>query len=124
MADDDLEAIRAKRMAELQSQMGGGGPSKEQQEQQRARQEEMKNNILSQVLDQSARARLNTISLAKPEKAQAVENMLVQMARMGQIQEKLNEDQLKGLLGQISEKTQKKTTVKFNRRRMDDSDDD
>ncbi|XP_067651788.1 programmed cell death protein 5-like [Haliotis asinina] len=128
MADDDLEAIRARRMAQLQQQYGGsgGGPSEEEQQQAQKQAQDMKNSILSQVLDQSARTRLNTIAVAKPEKAQMVENLLVQMTRTGQIQTKLDEHQLIGLLEKVSEQTQKKTTVKFDRRRcqMDDSDDD
>ncbi|ODM93001.1 Programmed cell death protein 5 [Orchesella cincta] len=61
-------------------------PSKEEEmQQQRQRQEEFKNQVLNQILDQQARARLSTLSLAKPEKAQAVEGMLINMARMGRI---------------------------------------
>ena len=127
MADDDLDAIRARRMAELQSQYGGGGgqnqPSAEEQEERQRQMNDMKNSILSQVLDQSARARLNTISLAKPEKAKMVEGMLIQMAQSGQIQNKLGEAQLKGLLEKVSGR-QKTTTVKFKRRGLDDSDDE
>ncbi|KAK6177964.1 hypothetical protein SNE40_012818 [Patella caerulea] len=126
--DDELEAIKARRMAELQQQYGagGGGPSAEEQQEKQRQQADMKNSILSQVLDQSARTRLNTIAVAKPEKAKMVESMLVQMARTGQIQNKLGEDQLIGLLARVSEQTQNKTTVKFDRRRMrlDDSDED
>ncbi|XP_072024867.1 programmed cell death protein 5-like [Amphiura filiformis] len=129
MADPELEAIRARRMAELQQQMGGGSSTDEQQQKQeesRARQEEMKNSILVQVLDQAARARLNSIALVKPEKAKMVENMLCQMATQGQLPGKIGEEQLKSLLEQVSMQTAKKTTVKFDRRRMnlDDSDDD
>ncbi|KAF6021278.1 PDCD5 [Bugula neritina] len=103
---DDLEAIRAQRMRELQSQSGqGAGEGRQQQEEMQRQQQEMKNSILSQVLTQEARARLNTIALTKPEKAQKVELMLAQMARTGQIQEKLSEEQLKSLLGQISGQT-------------------
>jgi programmed cell death protein 5 len=126
MSDEDLEEIRAKRMAQLQ-QAGGmnQGPNKEQQEELMKQQNEMKNSILVQVLDQQARARLNIIALTKPEKARMVESMLIQMAQMGQIQGKLGEEQLKSLLEQVSEKTQKTTTVKFDRRRAAlDSDDD
>uniref|UniRef100_A0A2C9K379 Programmed cell death protein 5 n=1 Tax=Biomphalaria glabrata TaxID=6526 RepID=A0A2C9K379_BIOGL len=102
MADDDLEAIRARHMAELQSQQGHGDGAKTQAEQQ-ARENEMKNVILGQVLDQSARARLNTIAIAKPEKARMVENLIIQMARTGQLQgQKLSEAQLKDLLEQVS----------------------
>lgn len=127
MEDDDLEQIRARRMAQLQNQYssGGQGPSKEQQEEMRKKQEDMKNSILVQVLDQPARSRLNTIALTKPEKAAMVEKMLIQMAQSGQIQGKLGEEQLKSLLERVSEKTSKTTTVKFDRRRAAmDSDED
>ncbi|ELU06260.1 hypothetical protein CAPTEDRAFT_223706 [Capitella teleta] len=105
---------------------GGKGPSPEEQAAMKQQQDQMKNNILAQVLDQPARARLNTIGLTKPEKVQMVENMLIQMARSGQIQERLGEAQLKGLLERVSEKSQKVSSVKFDRRRaaLDDSDED
>ena len=61
--DDELQAIRAKRLAELQAAQGSGSKgagsnpnaiaAKEQQE----KQEEMRNSILSQILSQEARAR-------------------------------------------------------------------
>lgn len=129
MADDELDEIRAKRMAELRGQYpgvsGGQGPSKEQQEEMARKQEEMKNSILVQILDQPARARLNTLALTKPDKARMVESMLINMAQRGQLQGKLGEDQLKDLLEKVSEQTQKATTVKFDRRRAAlDSDDD
>ncbi|XP_005107943.1 programmed cell death protein 5 [Aplysia californica] len=127
MADDELEAIRARRMAELQQQQQGGDGGAQAQAEQRAKQEEMKNVILGQVLEQAARTRLNTIAVAKPEKAKMVESLIIQMARSGQLQgQKLSEQALIGLLEQVSSSTQKKTTVKFDRRRinLDDEDDD
>ncbi|GFO25452.1 programmed cell death protein 5 [Plakobranchus ocellatus] len=128
MADDELEAIRAKRLAELQRQQGGDGAAKAQaQAQQQAKEAEMRNVILGQALDQGARTRLNTIAVAKPEKAKMVENLILQMATSGQLHgQKLTEEAFKDLLAQVSSSTQKTTTVKFDRRRahMDDSDDD
>lgn len=96
---------------------GGGGASGEQQKAAQERQEQikdMKNSILSQVLDQSARARLNTIMLCKPEKAQQIENMICQMAQTGQIMNKLGENELIGLLEQISNREEKKSSVKVS----------
>ncbi|XP_028410191.1 programmed cell death protein 5-like [Dendronephthya gigantea] len=126
MADDELEAIRAKRMAELQQQMGGGQAAQrhEQQEEMKKRQDEMKNQMLSQILDQQARARLNSIALVKPEKAKMVEGMLIQMASTGQLGGKIGDTQLVSLLERFQESNPKKSTVKFNRRRLDDSDDE
>ena len=53
MGDDELAEIRNKRMAEMRAQAGGAGGDQQQQMQERAKQmEDMKNGILSQVLDQ------------------------------------------------------------------------
>lgn len=62
----------------------------------------------------------------KPERAKQVEGLLIQMAQTGQLTGKLGEAELVGLLEKVSSQTQKKTTVKFERRRLDldDSDDD
>ncbi|XP_064398921.1 programmed cell death protein 5-like isoform X2 [Halichondria panicea] len=118
--ESDLEAIRARRMAELQQQFrgqggGGGGGNPEKQKQmmeQQAKQEEMKNMMLTQILEQNARARLNSIALVKPERARQVEGMLIQMAQSGQIGGKVSDKQLVELLETISRQTQKKTTIK------------
>lgn len=125
MADEELAAIRAKRLEELQTQYGGQNSAQMQQQQEAIKREaEMRNSLLSQILEQGARARLNSIALVKPEKAKMMESMLIQMARSGQIAGKLSETQLISLLQDMSEKTQKKTTVRFNRKRIDDSDDE
>ncbi|XP_016344649.1 programmed cell death protein 5 [Sinocyclocheilus anshuiensis] len=124
MADEELDAIRRQRMAELQAKHGD--PSSDQQGQQEAKQREteMRNSILAQVLDQSARARLSNLALVKPDKAKAVENYLIQMARFGQLGGKITEAGLIEILEKVSQQTEKKTTVKFNRRRVMDSDDE
>merc|ERR1719361_2230655 len=93
---DELAQIRQRRMAEMQAMQeglggggglakGGGGDRQKQQQEKMEQMENMKNGILSQVLDQEARARLNTIKLTKPEKGQQVEAMLCQMAQTGQL---------------------------------------
>ncbi len=64
MADNELEQLRAKRMQELQAAqggMGGGAGSQQQRMEQQQQMEEMKHSILSQVLDQQARARRNNL---------------------------------------------------------------
>uniref|UniRef100_A0A5F8HJ32 Programmed cell death 5 n=1 Tax=Monodelphis domestica TaxID=13616 RepID=A0A5F8HJ32_MONDO len=58
MADEDLEALRKQRLAELQAKHGDSSGDPAQQEA-KHREAEMRNNILAQVLDQSARARCN-----------------------------------------------------------------
>ncbi|XP_034947125.1 programmed cell death protein 5 [Chelonus insularis] len=126
MADPELEMLRQQRMAELQSQFKGGNDANQKAAEERRQQmEDMKHSILTQVLDQSARARLNTLSLGKPEKARMVEEMLVSMAQRGQLPGKLGEKELINILESVNQQTQKTTTVKFDRRRAAlDSDDD
>ncbi|NP_001187876.1 programmed cell death protein 5 isoform X2 [Ictalurus punctatus] len=123
MADEELEAIRRQRMAELQAKHGDSSDEQGQQEA-KQRETEMRNTILAQVLAQSARARLSNLALVKPDKAKAVENYLIQMARMGQLGGKISESGLIEILEKVSQQTEKKTTVKFNRQRVMDSDED
>ncbi|XP_036952543.1 programmed cell death protein 5 [Acanthopagrus latus] len=123
MADDELEAIRRQRMAELQAKQGDSS-NNQQGEEAKQRETDMRNSILAQVLDQSARARLSNLALVKPEKANAVENYLIQMARFGKLGGKISEAGLIEILEKVSQQTEKKTTVKFNRRRVMDSDDE
>uniref|UniRef100_A0A8C5PW26 Programmed cell death protein 5 n=1 Tax=Leptobrachium leishanense TaxID=445787 RepID=A0A8C5PW26_9ANUR len=123
MADPELEAIRKQRLAELQGRHAEGGGEQSRQEA-KQREDEMRNNILAQVLSQEARARLNNLALVKPEKAKSVENYLIQMARFGQLGSKLSEQGLIEILEKVSQQTEKKMTVKFNRRKVMDSDEE
>ncbi|KAM4631347.1 programmed cell death protein 5 isoform 1-T1 [Polymixia lowei] len=124
MADDELEAIRRQRMAELQAKHGDAANDQQGQQEAKQRETEMRNSILAQVLDQSARARLSNLALVKPDKAKAVENYLIQMARYGKLGGKISESGLIEILEKVSQQTEKKTTVTFNRRRVMDSDDE
>ncbi|RZC39796.1 programmed cell death protein 5 [Asbolus verrucosus] len=129
MEDPDLEELRRQRLAQLQSQYKGEGENQNAQklkEEQARAQEDAKNSILSQILDQSARARLNTLMLGKPEKGKMVENMLIRMAQTGQICSKIGETELITLLENVNAQTQHKpSSVKFDRRRAAlDSDED
>ncbi|XP_044736005.1 programmed cell death protein 5 [Chrysoperla carnea] len=129
MEDTELEKIRQQRLAQLQSQYKPAGDNqnnaKAQEEQARA-QEEAKHSILTQILDQSARARLNTLALGKPEKGRMIESMLIRMAQTGQIRGKISEAELIGMLESVNQQVGSTApTVKFDRRRAAlDSDDD
>ncbi|KAK7592826.1 hypothetical protein V9T40_007578 [Parthenolecanium corni] len=131
MGDNSLDELRSKRMAQMQEEYKAAGGSMQDKaaadEQQRAAANDMKNSILSQVLTQAARARLNTLLIGKPEKGRMVENLILQMAQTQQIMSKLNEEELIGLLEKVNQQfdNRKKTTVKFDRRRAAlDSDDE
>ncbi|XP_062923050.1 programmed cell death protein 5 isoform X3 [Mobula hypostoma] len=86
----------------------------DQQSQQEAKQREteMRNSILAQVLDQSARARLSNLALVKPEKAKSVENYLIQMAKFGQLGGKISESGLIEILEKANQQMGKQTMVK------------
>ncbi|PBC27567.1 programmed cell death protein 5 [Apis cerana] len=126
MSDPELEAIRQQRLAQLQSQYKNNNAENKQAMEEKIQQmEDMRNSILTQVLDQSARARLNTLCLGKPEKGKMVEDMILSMAQRGQLPGKLGEKELISLLESVNQQTQRKTVVKFDRRRAAlDSDDD
>ncbi|XP_055607256.1 programmed cell death protein 5 [Uranotaenia lowii] len=123
MDDPELQAIRQQRLQQMQ---GGNADQQKAKEEQMAAQEDMKNSMLSQLLDQNARARLNTLKLSKPDKAQMVEGMIIRMAQMGQIGDKLDDASLVKLLESLNQQMPRSnSTVKFDRRRAAlDSDDD
>ncbi|SAL95355.1 hypothetical protein [Absidia glauca] len=141
MGDDELQAIRARRLAELQGQQQGGGggfggpsaggmpsagsPSKEDDEK-KGQMEEMRRTMLFQILDNSARERLSRIQMVKPDKARAVEDLLIRMAQSNQLRNKVSEPQLIDLLGQLNQQESGSTQnrVVFERRRFDDDSDD
>jgi programmed cell death protein 5 len=100
MGDDELAALRRRRMAELQRQ------SADQQvmEEELRRQQEADAQIhlvLMQILEPEARERLNNIRLTKPEFARAIEQQLVLLAQSGRLKQKITDAQLKELLRQI-----------------------
>ncbi|DBA01355.1 TPA: hypothetical protein N0F65_001594 [Lagenidium giganteum] len=93
-------------------------------------QEEMRNSLMPQVMTPEARERLSRIKIVKPEKARAIEDMVLQMAQRGQLSAKIDEDRLIELLnrvGETSEKARTKITMKrrtyFSDEEEDDDDD-
>ena len=94
--DEELDAIRQKKLAQLQNQQ-----SSQIQEEQRAALEAQKQAILRQILTEEARQRLANIKLVRPQLAESVEIRLIQLAQQGAISEKLTDSQLKEILRKI-----------------------
>lgn len=94
--DEELEAIRQRKLAQLQEQ-----EATKAQEEQRAQLEAQKQSILRQILNEEARQRLANVRLARPQFAEAVELQLIQLAQQGAIKEKLTDNQLKDILRKI-----------------------
>lgn len=124
MEDAELDTIRRQRLSELRAQRGDAANDQQQQQESKQRETEMRNTILAQVLDQSARARLSNLALVKPEKAKSVENYLIQMAKCGQLGGKITESGLIEILEKVNQQLGKQTMVKFNRRKVMDSDEE
>uniref|UniRef100_K3WXD1 Programmed cell death protein 5 n=1 Tax=Globisporangium ultimum (strain ATCC 200006 / CBS 805.95 / DAOM BR144) TaxID=431595 RepID=K3WXD1_GLOUD len=99
-----------------------------QAEQMKAKeQEQMRASLISQVLQPEARERLSRIAIVKPEKARAIEDMVIQMAQRGQLAAKIDEDKLIDLLnraGETEEKQRTKVTMKRRTYFSDEDDDD
>ncbi|SHO78818.1 Similar to S.cerevisiae protein YMR074C (Protein with homology to human PDCD5) [Malassezia sympodialis ATCC 42132] len=144
MDDPELEAIRRARLAELRGAQGGSMPTSagmpsvlqggsgrssatDGQDDNMAQQEEMKRQLLSQILESDARERLSRIALVKPQKAAAISDILLQMARSGQVRQRVSEDQLIMLLDQVDQvganESANKITVS-RKKTLDDDDDD
>ncbi|MFQ5800708.1 MAG: DNA-binding protein [Candidatus Hydrothermarchaeales archaeon] len=95
---DELEALRRKKMAELQARL----QEEQTQKEQLAQAEAQIKAVLTQILTPEARARLTNIKMAKPEYATQVELLLIQLAQSGQIKGKITDKQLKALLAKIT----------------------
>lgn len=98
MEDPELEAIRQRRMAELQQQ----AQNQAAQEEQAKRMEMQKQNALRQILTTEARQRLANIRLANPQMADTVEMQLIQLAQSGRIQGIIDDTMLRNILAQIT----------------------
>ena len=81
--------------------------------------------MMAAYLDDSARVRLSNIRAVKPEKAEALENIIISNVQQGKVQGKINEDQVIDLLNQFAQKDAETTgsKVEFKRAAFDSDDD-
>lgn len=134
MGDDaELEAIRQRRMTDMMSRYGVPEgqqqltpEQREQQEEKQAAQEEQRQSMLARVLQASARERLSRIALVKPDKARGVENMILQMAQRGALNERISEERLISILEQVNTQqgagTKSRVTIQRRARAWEDDD--
>jgi len=97
--DDELEALRQRRLLELQAQAQAeeGGYDKAQEQQARAQREA----LLRQIFTPEARSRLANIRMAKPEFAANVEDQMMILAQAGRVPVPVTDEVLKSILGQL-----------------------
>lgn len=105
MAEDELDAIRRRRMAELQRAQGQRDAQEQYQaaaeQQQREEQEAQKEQVLRQILTPEARERLVRLKMARPEDGRSLENQLIQLAGSGRLTGRVDDAQLKQILGRL-----------------------
>jgi programmed cell death protein 5 len=103
-SEEELEKLRARRMAQIQSQQ------QQQQEVDHAQQEAeaQKQNILRKILTPEARQRLQNVRLVRPEFAQQLELQLIQLVQAGRVQIPIDDELLKKLLTQIQNQQTKR----------------
>lgn len=95
--DDELEAIRRKKFAELQQVQEQAMAHQQMREQAQAQRQL----ILRQILTPEARERLGRIELAYPELKESIENQLIALAQSGRVQRVIDDDTLRQILERV-----------------------
>ncbi|MHA1265138.1 MAG: DNA-binding protein [Candidatus Helarchaeota archaeon] len=105
MDDEELEAIRRQKMAQLQNQAVEAQRQKEFQEEMQAQ----KQAVMRKILSPEARSRLENIRMVRPEFASQLELQLIQLAQSGQLSRigplPLSEKNFKMILSRLSGKS-------------------
>ena len=104
MSDDELEAIRKRKLLSMQSRVS----DEQRQAQAEDKIEAQKQALLKQILSPEARQRLNNLKMVRADFAEQIELQLIQMAQMGKLPIPLSDVQLKQILVQLQ--TRKRET--------------
>jgi programmed cell death protein 5 len=103
--DDELAALRAQRLKQLQDQLQQQANQQleaEEQAQKQAVQTANVDAILRRHLSSDARARLTRIGLVEPQRANAIKADLAAMLEQGSINTPMSDAALKQVLAQLS----------------------
>jgi len=108
MSDEELDAIRRRKLAAMQNRASENQQKQISQEQQI---EAQKQALLKQILSPEARQRLTNLKMVKPEFIDQLELQIIQLAQMGKIPIPLSDANLKQILIQLqSRKRETKIT--------------
>lgn len=97
MADEELEAIRRRKLLAMQQKM----TYDQRQTQAEQQMEAQKQELLRQILSPEARQRLTNLKMVKPEFTEQLELQLIQLAQMGKVPVPMSDAQLKQILIQL-----------------------
>jgi programmed cell death protein 5 len=96
MSDEELDAIRRRKLLALK-QKGEGDQKQSETDQLEAQ----KQALLKQILSPEARQRLTNLKMIKPEFTEQLELQLIQLSQTGRLQIPLSDAQLKQILVQL-----------------------
>ena len=97
MSDEELEAIRRRKLLAMQQKM----TDDQRQSQADQQMEAQKQELLRQILYPEARQRLTNLKMVKPEFTEQLELQLIQLAQMGKVSIPMSDAQLKQILVQL-----------------------
>ena len=97
MSDEELEAIRRRKLLAMQQKM----TDDQRQTQADQQLEVQKQELLRQMLSPEARQRLTNLKMVKPEFTEQLELQLIQLAQMGKLSIPMSDAQLKQILIQL-----------------------
>src|SRR6266699_2447160 len=100
--DDELDAIRRRKLQELQNAQVQAAADQQYREQ-----------VLRQILTPEARERLGRIELAYPELKESIENQLIALAQSGRVQRMIDDVTLRQILERV---IPRKREIKIERR--------
>ena len=107
MSDEELDAIRRKKLSAYQHQAS----DEQRQVQQDKEVDAQKEALLKQILSPEARQRLTNLKMVKQDFTEQLELQIIQLAQMGKIPIPLSDVQLKQILIQLqSRKRETKIT--------------
>ncbi|RLG05332.1 MAG: DNA-binding protein [Thaumarchaeota archaeon] len=91
---DELERLKAKKLAELQEKLA--------EEEERKRRELERQAAMRAILTPEARQRLANLRLIRPELVAQLEEQLIQLANSGKIRLPITDDDLKAILSRLT----------------------
>jgi programmed cell death protein 5 len=107
-SDEELDRLRAQRLAELQ------GKQSQQRELEQAREEAaaQKQALMRRILTPEARQRLANLKIVRPDYVEQLELQLIQLAQTGRVKIPITDAILKRLLTQLQSGKQRDITIR------------
>jgi programmed cell death protein 5 len=102
MADDEeLEALRQRRLRQLQGQAVQQQAAQAEQQARQANAEAQRQQILRAALTPEARERLSRVKIARPDQGTALEDQVIALAQSGRLQRPIGDEDLKQILARL-----------------------